>query len=406
MACVEVTLTGDFNNPCTPGLFLPGASLATPQVSRWSFRGVLITSGGTVLANWSRSILGVTTTFSSGAGFSVTPVSAPETAIDTLLTGGGCLLGFPSLATPTARVLIRTWNVCIPDALCAAPLNLIFFADGTTEGTAPVPGGNNFYSQRVSYVGATFTQTSTICTGGGGGSPTGCYNTSCGECCESDRLLRVARCWGMDGNVYSVNQGTFARNAPGPGSSYPCGCGSASEPLPAGDFFATDIHDRDNPSKLAGSQAVSLYPLEGLIQGTSLETSGTSKVVRLFRTRDFGREFTVMDVPGSYDFIQSVPHMGRLLLFGFRKKAATAPAGTKQLFLRVGKQLGDGTYSWSGEVAINLPAGAPEPKCGDYTLAVRFDQQVELMFLSGTPPCGVRLYRSHRIDLDGTNEWE
>jgi hypothetical protein len=171
-----------------------------------------------------------------------------------------------------------------------------------------------------------------------------------------------------------------------------------------GDFLALSIRDAA-VDKIAGSESNSLWHVGGVLEGSSLEKVGSNKVARLWRTRDFGQEFTIVDIPGTYDFIQTVAQNGRLLHFGFRKKKSTDPAGTQEFFLRVGKQNTDGTYTWSGEKPVALPAAIGTPRCGDFQPVVRPDGVVELFFLSSSPPCGARLVRSHRIDMDATNEW-
>lgn len=328
------------------------------------------------------------------AGWSISPAGTIGTFDVPWQSGQVCGL------TASTVFDMSNWDVCAPDSICFDTNNyyVVFACSRAYLYTrSGIPGYWSSYTQ-ITTRQKIFDKSFFPCSGVGDGGDTGaCVDSPCGgQCCEKERLLRVARCWGQDGNAYSVSQGTFARNAPGRGSTYPCGCSGVtpSQPQPAGDFFATDIHDRTT-GKLGGTQSVSLWAIGGLIEGTSIETGGK---VALFRTRDFGREFSVMDVPGVYDFIQSIPHNGRRLLFGYKKS-------TSKLYVRVGVPDTSGNYTWGGEKEVALPPGAPPVKCGDFTATVRPDGVVELLYLSGAPPCGTRLYRCHRIDTDGTNEW-
>lgn len=413
MPCIDVELQLLYPSPYIYDLQGVGYQFLTPgfpytpgQYLSYSWLVQLTDCFGTVYAFHNHTLSGGSRVGSVDPSISITPLEAlREETVP--------IIGFDECSQMSIRFMVnRKYRVCVPDSFCAG-------SGGLCLGGVARAGRVVYCPRYVSNLLQGGTLYYRLCTTPTDGKPScevlrpagkicatppptsgDCFTTPCGQCCKSDRQTRVARLWHTDGNVYTVAAGTMTRNQAGVLSSYPAGCGTVGEALAEGDK-SVGIADRADSSKTAGNLSVSLESLGDVIEGTSIDRGKIS----IFRTRDFGGEFTVQQLGITADYVASTHHRGRKIIVYFRKPATGAPAGTPSMFIVVGNLGDNGVYSFSTEKPLVVPATAPDIKCGDFELGTRPDGKVELSYMSSTPPCGLRILTSSLIELDGTNEW-
>jgi hypothetical protein len=149
-------------------------------------------------------------------------------------------------------------------------------------------------------------------------------------------------------------------------------------------------HDDANPvtttiDASAGCSSPCFELVENLLEGTYLQGS----TPRLARSFDHGRNWTVIDIPGNYEALDSVWHRGRRVALGYRGGI---------WYCRVGERQDDGTYSWSSEVALSLTSPSPNG-----WLRVREDDDLEFGWLDTDG--GPHIATCHVVSRTGVGTW-
>lgn len=115
---------------------------------------------------------------------------------------------------------------------------------------------------------------------------------------------------------------------------------------------------------------------------------------RLAVSRTHGRTWNRMNLPGAYDAVKALTQHRRLLYFGFKD-------ASKQWFLTVGRPQADGTYSWSAERLLPLPASPAPTEAAD--VETRSDESVGFYYLDASG--ATKRFVGRAIGLNGIGDW-